>query len=397
MSKYISSKEATKLLGINRNSLYAYVSRGIIKTINDPKNRKRRMYSSYDIDKLLMRKQKPEKITQSSLNWGTSILKSKITLIQDNKLFYRGIEVASLIKSWSFEEVCSLVITGSKDKIFDLLDFSKPELESIKKGIKNLRDMQELLIILELNSISSSNYRDHRRNQSEKLGFEILFTLISALTKDYSNKSISSKLASYFCIPDQFIIANELINTALILLADHELNSSSFTARNVASTGSSIHQCIIAGISSFLGFKHGSSVYNIEAMVNELQIDFEFEKNLRKWIPRPIYGFGHNLYPEGDQRADLLLSEIQKSFIGSRKFETLMKINRVCTKFSGYKPNIDFALLVLSRVLEQSIEFSQIIFAIGRISGWIGHIIEQYEEDTLIRPRAKYIGVKPKL
>ena len=154
---------------------------------------------------------------------------------------------------------------------------------------------------------------------------------------------------------------------------------------------------LIAGFAALSGFRHGANVFKVEAMVNELERGLTFEKNLRLRLDRgeQIYGFGHNLYPEGDFRAKVLLDKIQQKYTSNAKFEILQKIKHLCCESTNQEPNIDFAFLTLATVLGQTAEFSFLLFALGRMVGWIGHTIEEYNDNRLIRPRAKYIGPKP--
>ncbi|MHA1989489.1 MAG: citrate synthase, partial [Candidatus Hodarchaeales archaeon] len=303
-------------------------------------------------------------------------------------------DVAKLVKLHSFEEVASLIWIGSIEKKNELFFSSDIKRDSYKLESDSLQCIQKFLLYLE--SKSTQAY-DLRTLSIEILGSNIIRTIIAVITRNFSSLEVSRKLSLHYCPSNLVDIANELINTALIIIADHELNSSSFTARNVASAGSTLFQVIIAGLSALQGFRHGGSLFRVEAMVNELLVDFNFEKNLKMRLKRgdKIFGFGHNLYPEGDIRAKILLSGIKVHFGNSIKFETLMKINSICSQASGNKPNIDFVLFMLSSVLELPVDFAQLLFALGRISGWIGHALEEYEENRLLRPRAKYIGKKP--
>ena len=227
------------------------------------------------------------------------------------------------------------------------------------------------------------------------LGSNILFSLITSITQIQTKESIAKKLATFYCPHEQH--APELITTALIVIADHELNASSFTARVVASTGANVYQVLLAALSALSGYKHGASILKLESMIKELTENLALEKNLRKRLNRgeTIVGFGHKLYPEGDIRAKVLLQQIEKYYAETKHYQVLKAIIERCSEITGKKPNIDFALFTLATVLNQGSEFAMFIFAIGRIVGWVGQAIEEYQENRLIRPRAKYVGPTP--
>src|SRR6266545_4715349 len=120
---WLDAHEATRLLGVNRATLYAYVSRGFIRSERVPGKPRQRRYASEDIERLRIRaegRRNPEKAAQHALRWGLPILESAITLIADGKLYYRGHDVVDLARTRSIEEVASLIWTGAFDSdIFD--------------------------------------------------------------------------------------------------------------------------------------------------------------------------------------------------------------------------------------------------------------------------------------
>ena len=304
-------------------------------------------------------------------------------------LYYRGIPITSLVNISSFEQVASLIWTGDLNQCSEL--FLNIESSSKIGQISNsLNDIQGFLLGIEKNDLQSLV-----SDNMTILGSKILLTIITAITQSKIPEPIAIKLSKFYCPNEKH--ASELINTALILIADHELNASSFTARVVASTGANLYQVLIAALSALSGYKHGSSALKLEIMVKELTENLAIEKNLRKRLSRgeTIVGFGHTLYPEGDIRAKILFQQIEKYYNETKQYQLLKAIMKKCSEITGKEPNIDFALFTLATVLNQGSEFAIFLFALGRIAGWIGQAIEEYQENRLIRPRAKYIGPNP--
>jgi citrate synthase len=190
----------------------------------------------------------------------------------------------------------------------------------------------------------------------------------------------------------------DAIRTTLILCADHELNVSSFTARCVASAGSHPYAVVIAGLAALEGPKHGGASARAEAMLASLRrqrrVDVAIAERLRRG--ERLEGFGHPLYRRGDPRARAILDLLQDHWSKSAELAFVTSVARAATAASGEQPNLDFALAALARVLQLPDGSPLVLFAIGRSIGWIGHAIEQYATDQLIRPRAKYVGVPPK-
>jgi citrate synthase len=191
--------------------------------------------------------------------------------------------------------------------------------------------------------------------------------------------------------------AVELLRAALILCADHELNISSFTARCVASAGSSPYAVVLAGLTAIEGAKHGGMSEKVESMFDDLRRARDIRKALADRLRRhePIHGFGHRLYVHGDPRAALLMELLTKRFPKSPEVVFARSVARAGEELTGDRPTIDFALVVLARTLKLDRGTPLTLFALGRSIGWIGHAIEQYARDEMIRPRARYVGDPP--
>jgi citrate synthase len=197
-----------------------------------------------------------------------------------------------------------------------------------------------------------------------------------------------------------------LLHGALVLCADHELNVSSFTARCVASAGSSPYEAVAAALGALRGFRHGGYSDRVEEMLSELGVHRVIEGPLpRHEIVRlveerlqrgeRIPGFGHPLYPEGDPRWPVLIELVERAFPGSPSVAAAREFAAEVERLIGQRPTIDFALATLSLQLGLGPGGAFTVFALGRTAGWIGHVIEEYARATLIRPRARYTGPAP--
>jgi citrate synthase len=198
-----------------------------------------------------------------------------------------------------------------------------------------------------------------------------------------------------------------IIRAALILCADHELNVSSFTARCVASAGSTPYAVVIAGLAALEGFRHGGAGARVEAMLDAMRAEFagrrraDQVRSLRRAIAarlrrgEPIGGAGHPLYSDGDPRALALLDLLREHHAGSAELAYVDAFAAAVVSLVREKPNIDFALAAFGCVLRLPQGAPLMVFALGRTIGWIGQAIEQYATEQLIRPRAKYVGPGP--
>lgn len=389
-TEWLDAKAATKLLGVSRATLYAYVSRGFVRSEPVPGSARERRYAREDVERLRVRaeeRRNPEKAVEHALRWGVPILESSITLIADGKLYYRGKDATQLAKTSSLEDVASLVWTGAVDsELFD----TPLHVVSGGRSAAELPFVNRAQSILPLVAASDSLAYDLRPRGVAQTGWRILNLLTSVAAESQElEETIEETLAKAWDVPN----AAPLIRAALILCADHELNVSAFTARCVASAGSTPYAVVIAGLAALEGTKHGGATARVLALWDELRRARDLRKALSERLRRgdSIEGFGHPLYPKGDPRATLLLSMLPKS-----KERTFAKsLVEAVEHVTGDEPTVDFALVALSRVLALPRESALTLFAIGRTIGWIAHAIEQYEQNAMIRPRAKYVGEKP--
>lgn len=183
----------------------------------------------------------------------------------------------------------------------------------------------------------------------------------------------------------------DLIRRALVLMADHELNASTFACRVAASTGASLAACAVAGMATLSGPLHGGAIAGVGRLAEEaerLGPDEAVAARLAHGITAP--GFGHPLYPDGDPRAEALL----RTFAAPASLEAL---RRAMTAATGEHDNADFAIFALARALELPPDAPFALFATARCAGWTAHALEQIAEGALIRPRARYAGESPEL
>ena len=187
-----------------------------------------------------------------------------------------------------------------------------------------------------------------------------------------------------------------LINMALVLSADHELNSSAYAVRVAASTGAPLHAAIVAGMGAFLGPKHGAASERVDhwfgAMVQQGDPAVALEKQLMRAEPLP--GFGHLLYKEQDPRSQCLLEAIRQAYPDHPDVLLAVELIHQAQSLFGVAPNIDFSLALLKRVLTLPEGAGMVLFCAGRMVGWVGHALEQYKSGSHIRPRAVYVGPK---
>ncbi len=393
--RWMTADEASRSLGVNRATLYAYVSRGFVRSEARQGRTRERRYAREDVERLQRRNEErrdPAKAAERALQWGLPILDSKITLIAGGKLYYRGHDAVRLSATHSVEQVASLIWTGGFDA-----DFSDTPLHVIAggtaAGLPFTSRAQSVLAVVSARDPLAWDLRPHAVAQS---GWRILnlMTSVAAESAELS-ETIEETLARAWLTRNHH--AAGLIRAALILSADHELNVSSFTARCVASAGANPYSIVIGGLAAIEGTKHGGAAIRVENLFAELRRSRDVRRALAERLRRGerIEGFGHRLYPNGDPRAIALMSLLRERFPKSTELAYAESVATAGESLTGEKATIDFALAALSRVLRLPPGSPLMLFALGRTIGWIGHAIEQYGLDAVIRPRARYVGQTP--
>jgi len=188
-----------------------------------------------------------------------------------------------------------------------------------------------------------------------------------------------------------------MFDVCLILHADHELNASTFTTRVVSGTLAGMYGAVTAGIAALAGPLHGGANTNVMKMLIEIgdpdKVDAWVDKALAE--KRKIMGIGHAVYKTEDPRATWLrrYSKEMADKTGETKwYEMSEKIEKIMHDKKGMYPNVDFYSASTYYLMGIPLDLYTPIFAVSRISGWTGHILEQYGNNKLIRPRAEYIG-----
>ena len=389
---WLDANEATRILGVSRATLYAYVSRGLIRSEAVPGRSRERRYAREDVERLRQRaeeRRNPEKAAENALRWGVPVLESSITLIADGALYYRGHDVATLARERSIEEVASLIWTGAFDS--DIFD-TPLHVVAGTAATNHVSFINRAQSILPLVAARDPLAFDLRPRAVAQTGWRILNLLTSVATASRELEPTVDETLTKKWLPKNRRAAN-LIRAALILCADHELNVSAFTARCVASANANPYAAVLGGLAALEGTKHGGVTSRIEVLFDELRRTRYVRKALADRLSRgeSVEGFGHPLYPNGDPRATLLLDLLPKS----KELTFARSFAEAGYEILGERPTIDFALVALARSLALPQGAPLTLFAIGRTIGWIGHAIEQYAQGAVIRPRARYAGERP--
>ena len=380
MTDWLTAREAMARLGVRAQTLYAYVSRGQVHAEPDPADPRRRRYRSGDIQALTARKargRKAARVAESAIAWGEPVLTSAITTVADGRLYYRGFDAVVLAETETFEGVARLL--RGDDGVARRHTRRPPPPEGPTPRAR-------AFAALAARAAFDPPARGRSAAELALEGATLLDIVADAVTGATWSGPIHERLGRAW---DCGRTGCDLIRRTLILLADHELNASTFAARVAASTGASLAAAALAGLSTLSGPLHGGLADRVKALATRARVlepDEAVAARLAHWPTTP--GFGHPLYPDGDPRARALLG----GFEPSRALEDFGRAGETAT---GERANVDFALVALAETLRLPDDAPFALFAVARCAGWTAHAIEQITTGALIRPRARYAGPPP--
>jgi citrate synthase len=389
-SALLDSAAATRALSITRATLYVYVSRGLIRSVPHPREPKACLYSAADIMALIDRRRRtrrPRTAAATALDYGLPVLKSRITHFEDDRCFYRDREAVALSRKATLEDVARLLWDAEADP-FTAVRFDPRDIEgwgtaasTCAQASSTARSSLLLSLLADCEAPGAGRPGPHAFQAAARL----IVALVAAVTGiDAAYKGpIHRAIAAAWRRPR----AAEHIRRALVLLADHELNASTFAVRVVASTGASLTNCVIAGLTALSGPKHGGATERLRALLAEVDATGDAAASIAVRIGRgeTIPGFGNSVYRDADPRGAELVAAVKLD-------ATMSATLSAARSMAGVEPNVDFGLLALERGFNLPQGAALSLFAIGRSVGWIAHAFEQRAAGTLIRPRAEYVS-----
>jgi citrate synthase len=396
---HLTATQAADILGVTRATLYAYASRGQLRSEAIPGRPRERRYAREDLQRLLDRKdarRDPAAAAARGLHWGGPVLESGITLIHDGRLYYRGRDAVALAETATLEEVALVLWVADeseRSRLFDqpcaLSDRRLTRLRACAKDPYTL--LQAALPIASRVDLASYDLRP----AAVRMAGARIIRLLTAMIAPRDARAPVHRALQRVWAPGRADVG-DVIRTALVLCADHELNVSAFTARCAASAGASPYDVVSAAMATLKGYKHGGAGERVLALLAASDTLRHARAHMAARLRRgeSVPGFGHPLYAGGDPRAVLLmrLAEDSGHNVACRAIRNL---RRSGSELLHDLPNLDFGLAAITRAYRLPDEAPVLLFAIGRTIGWIAHAIEEYESGQLIRPRARYTGPMP--
>jgi len=342
---------------------------------------------------------------------------------EKGELIYQGINIHDLATKSTFEEVVFLLWNSRLPKKAELDELRQnlaasyelqPEIIEVIKGMaarvpSSADPMDRLRTVVSALAMFDPEARDLSREASIRVATRLTArfpTIVAAIDRARNNLELVQpkpelNIATNFLymlkgeMPDEFDA--HVLDVALILQADHELNASTFTARVVAGTLADMYSAVTAALGALSGPLHGGANTAIMKILLEIgevdRVESYVSDALSK--KKKIMGFGHAVYKTEDPRATHLRrfsKEMGERKGDSKWYEITAKLEAIMKREKNLLPNVDAYSASTYYMMGIPLDLYTPIFAISRISGWTAHILEQYADNKLIRPRAEYVG-----
>ncbi len=387
---YLTTAQVAKVLGVKTSTVYAYVSRGRLQSqrIDGVSGS---VFPVDEVEKLLTegRPRPPAGVVER--------IRTQLSYLHDDRLYYRGNDVGDLARDMSFEQVAALLWEQSWPDTPPGAVGGVPGRVDAALG-PTARGLDRIRLIVDL--LGADDARRHQLDPAAVAdkAVTILEAIVGTEVVDDSHVGVDGFAARLWPLLSDEPSTPErvgMLNAALVLLADHDLSAGTVAARVAASARGSVYAVISAGLGAFDGPMHGGATTFAYRFLAQALDDPESVVGERLRMGDRIPGTGHVVYRQSDPRAVTLMEMLRDAGDGDPR--VMRAVSSVMGALgSSTFVNSDFALAALALSYRMRPDAAETIFAVARMVGWTAHALEEYGEKRLrFRPEGVYTGVRP--
>jgi citrate synthase len=398
----LSTKETAELLGVKPETVYAYVSRGQLSSRREAGGRGS-TFDTKEVEALARRNRREGGGTSGS--GGELAVRTRITLIDKDRYYFRGVDATELAARYSYEEIAEWLWTG---ELRPGVTFTAPEasVAVARRSVDALPEHSGPTDRLRVAAIAAAAADPLRFDLSESTvlgtGRTLIPTLVAALPPVRHDHRDEGPLAHRLWArlsgrtPDDASL--RVLDTALGLLVDHDLAASTLAVRVAASARAHAYAAVSAGLGVLEGPLHGAA----SGLAHRLLLDVLDQGTAAPVVAdelragRRVPGLGHRLYPGEDPRARALFALLEDVPGAAPALAAAQDVVTTTARHTPLHANVDLALAVLTVSSGMPASAGETIFAVARTAGWIAHTLEEYAERPLrMRPSGHYVGERP--
>ncbi|MBV9802016.1 MAG: helix-turn-helix domain-containing protein [Solirubrobacterales bacterium] len=396
MNELLTTAEVARRLGVKRETVYAYVSRGLLARA--PASRRgRSLFDVAAVDALADGARRPNRSGAIDVTVRTELT----ALDPAGSLFYRGHNVVSLARHRSFEAVAGLLWDRDPGAPWRLDRRDRALLAAVRASLPADAAATDVIPV----AVASLGAADHTANDRRPATIVAIAGRICAGAAAMLGADVAAPTSTAERLwrvlstradraaPPRLAV----VNASLVLMADHELSASALAARVAASAWADPYRVVLAGLGPLGGVLHGGASLVIGQVLAELESPDSARSALESLLASgPVPGFGHSVYRDRDPRADYLLERIPIVAVDPARARVIQALTDAARELGLPAPNADFALAALSYAMDLRRDAAATIFTVARIVGLIAHALEEYPHRLRFRPRATYLGTAPR-
>lgn len=409
----VDAKTAAEMLGVKPQTLYSYVSRGLVRTVSAPPGTKGSLYYRQDIEALQMRGRSAVRTRNTAQRairtGGDPIMKTTITAITDDGPLYRGLKAVDLARMQRPFEDCVELLWGGTMPTLSVRWAPQPPPELFDGFIDAIAttaraNNSRRLLSLCVEALASSTGANAELNSGASVLaarqlMQVLASSIGFLREKPQFESIDEEatFAEWLCNSLDLEPTEDnryWLDAALIICADNELAPSTFIARIAASAGADIYSCVCSALGAFEGVFTGHGCDLSEDFLRRYDTPEKYVNHMKGYALRkqPLPGYNHAVYPDGDPRTRFLLGLLHSQAKANERAGIVLESIGATRRELHALPSLSVGLAGLAVALDLPSHSAGALMALGRTAGWIAHVFEQRLAGYLVRPRAEYVG-----
>ena len=390
----LGTKEVARRLGVKPETVYAYVSRGLLE--RDPSSRPHRSLFARDaVERLAARARRTDRSGALEV-----VVETELTLLDPaGRLLYRGHDAVELARHRSFERVAALLWDGEAGAPWELEPGAARAVSSLAAVLgEDIGATERIPAIVATLGASDPLRADRRPEAVRRTGANIFAGILDGLPRRGTpiDRGVAARLWTTLVAGERRPKPGQLaaLNAALVLLADHELAASTLAARVAASAWADPYRVVLAGLGPIGGPLHGGAPAAVESIFATIDTPADVPRVLDQHLGlgMPLPGFGHPVYRDHDPRADHLLGRLPRCAEDRSEARNVEALLEAASSRGLPAANVDLALGALARSMRLRPGSASTIFTFARIAGMLAHALEEYPHRLRFRPRATYIG-----
>jgi citrate synthase len=415
--RQLTARQAAARLGVKIETIYAYVSRGLLERSPAPDGRSS-LFDARSVERLARRRRGAPSSGELAV-----VLGSGLTLIEDGRLCYRGLDAGALATRAPFEAVAEWLWLGEEPPAppaglaawspwragRDALEAVRHAQRALPDGVGSADRLRVVATVVGPTDPLRFDLTPHGVADSAR---RLIAALVDGLPSRSAraasalelpgapplDDSLATRLWQRLTTLETSPARVALLNTGLVLAADHGLAASTLAARVAASVRADPCSVVATGLGTLSGPLHGAASAPVHRLFEEVAEPERAVAVLGDFLRRErlIPGFGHLIYRDWDPRARVLLDALRAADLDASRLAVVERVLDILLARASVHPNVDFVLGALTWTTGMAESAGETIFGVARSAGWIAHALEEYEEPPLrFRPRAHYVGPAP--